>query len=693
MDNFSCVNKTSIPELLAPAGSFAALRAAVLNGADAVYFGGSRFSARSSAVNFSDDEIEKAADFCHLRGAKAYLTVNTVYLEREFKELCRFVRVAAESGIDGCIVQDLGALRLIRSVAPDMPVHASTQMTVHSAEGVRLLQKEGIKRVVLSRELSKSEIEHICKNTDAEIEVFVHGALCICYSGKCLLSSAIGGRSGNRGKCAQPCRLKYTMDGKCGYLLSPRDLCLAEEIGTLKEIGVSSLKIEGRMKSPEYVAAVVGVYRKILDSGKTTKDDIEKLKAVFCRGDSFSNDYFKGKDEKNLINFSKSNDDINLKADAAQLKAAAKTFAEGSELRRISLDLELLKEDGKAVLWVSGAGFKVQETLEIEDAPPLRTDRAAAQLAKLGATPFKKGKIIAQDGVNIKISSLNGMRRNAIEKISGLICKSHLKSVTDYEYIPKAKEKKTETVLVSSVCGPRQADAVAGKCAAVCIPAEYIKKAVELSEKTDVYLSLPTILCKDTAKNLRCILKEAEGTKICGVVCRSLDAVSLALEFKLPVIGGYGLNITNGLAAGMLSEMGAAAATASAELSLSDIKSLVRQTDTPIGFVAYGRVALMQTKHCFMKNSHCGKCEAEITDRTGAVFPVRRAFPGHGNIIYNSRPIYLADKPIMNMGAVFAALCFTTETPRGCAEIIEMYKNAEVPSFEFTRGGQSSKNW
>ncbi|MBO4896939.1 MAG: U32 family peptidase [Clostridia bacterium] len=693
MDNFSYGIKSKKTELLAPAGSFEALRAAVLNGADAVYFGASRFSARAGAANFTDEELPRAADFCHLRGAKAYLAVNTVYLEREFDDLCGLIRLAAKSGIDGCIVQDLGAAKLIRETAPSMPVHASTQMTVHSIHGVRALHKEGIKRVVLSRELKKSEIEYICKNTDAETEIFVHGALCICYSGKCLLSSAIGGRSGNRGKCAQPCRLKYTMDGKSGYLLSPKDLCLAGEIETLKNIGVSSLKIEGRMKSPEYVAVVVGTYRKIIDSGKVTKEDIERLRAIFCRGDEFSDDYFKEKDEKHLINCSSSNDDISLKADASLIKTAAKTFAEGAEIRRIQLDFDLSREDGKAVLTVTGAGQTAKEIAEFEDAPPLSSERAKAQLSKLGSTPFLAGTVNAADGLAIRVSTLNGLRRAAIEKISELICESFRHNITDFKYKRRETIGKEKTLLAVSVCTAEQAKAATDKCDALCIPAKHFDLAAELAEEKDVYLAIPVIIEKEFSDEIRNILGKAVKSKIRGAVCGSIDAMALASEFDIPLIGGYGLNITNGLAADLFNKMGLSAAVASAELSLSDIKSLAHQTDLPIGFVSYGRLRLMQTKHCFMKPSHCGECKAELCDRTGTVFPVRRAYPGHGNIIYNSRPIYLADKQKDDLGAAFEVMSFTTETPRECEKIIEMYKKCEAPPFEFTRGGQSSRNW
>ena len=253
-------------ELLAPAGSSAALHAAVQSGADAVYLGGSRFGARHSAENFTAEDMKKWVDYCHLYGVDVHVTVNTLIKEKEIAALQEYVKELNNIGVDALIVQDIGAAEIIKNTIPDMTLHASTQMTVTSLEGVKYLENMGFSRVVLARELSEKEIEHICKNAKAEIEVFVHGAICMCYSGQCLMSSILGGRSGNRGRCAQPCRLPYELLEKDksagnGYILSPKDMALVNDLGTLNKIGVASLKIEGRLKRAEYVSAVVGVYR------------------------------------------------------------------------------------------------------------------------------------------------------------------------------------------------------------------------------------------------------------------------------------------------------------------------------------------------------------------------------------------------------------------------------------------------
>lgn len=306
-----------IPELLSPVGDFECLKAAVQNGADAVYFGASEFSARASAKNFDLDELKKAIHYAKLRDVKTNLTLNTLIKNDEFEDAVFVASKAYEFGIDAIIVQDLGLAKFLINTFPDLPIHASTQMTVHNLEGVKILEKLGFKRVVLSRELSSVEIKDICKNSSVEIETFVHGALCMSYSGRCLFSSMIGGRSGNRGKCAQPCRLPYELvcDNSIldkGYLLSPRDLCALDFLPELVNSGVKCYKIEGRMKTPEYVATVTRIYRKYLDKIISNEpyiiedSDKKDLLQVFNRG-NFSSGHLSSTENKNLVYSEKSN--------------------------------------------------------------------------------------------------------------------------------------------------------------------------------------------------------------------------------------------------------------------------------------------------------------------------------------------------------------------------------------------------
>ncbi|NLY43646.1 MAG: U32 family peptidase [Clostridiaceae bacterium] len=303
-------------ELLSPAGTWEALVAAVQSGADAVYLGGKKFNARQYAGNFDDEDLAKAVEYCHIRGVKVYVAVNTLVTDRDMAQLAGWIAYLNDIDVDAVIVQDLGAAKLIREIAPHLTLHASTQMTVYNLEGVKQLEALGFERVVLARELHYDEIRHICENTKLEIEVFVHGALCMCYSGQCLMSSMIGGRSGNRGCCAQPCRLPYHMvdmdsmrlpgeKDKTAYLLSPKDLCLVEHLAKLKKAGVKSLKIEGRMKRPEYVAAVTAIYRKYLDNEKDIEPyDYETLLQMFNRG-GFTEGYFVGDLGKNMMSHEK----------------------------------------------------------------------------------------------------------------------------------------------------------------------------------------------------------------------------------------------------------------------------------------------------------------------------------------------------------------------------------------------------
>lgn len=678
-------------ELLAPAGSPEALRAAVLNGADAVYLGAESFSARSGAQNFTRAQLEEAVRFCHLRGAAVHLAVNTVFLKRELEKVCSLIRFAAECGVDACIVQDLGALEIIKKTAPDMEIHASTQMTVHSPFGIKILEKLGVNRAVLAREMSRFEIKKAVESTDIETEVFVHGALCICYSGKCLFSSFLGGRSGNRGKCAQPCRLPYTMNGKKGYLLSPHDNCLAEHVKELCDIGVSSLKIEGRMKSPQYVAAVTGVYRKIIDTGKASREDLKKLHDIFCRGTHFTDSYYIGKGEDELINAALSNDKTGKNVSGELLKSAEATYASNKDIKRFEMSFDLSENNGEILLKAKCGGAEGIYKTEAEDAPAISAERAAEQLAKLGSTPFKTGEIKTCD-VHMRISALNALRREAVSGIENKISESFKKGVTDFAYIPQTFEKHAEAKLCAAVRSEEQAMAAAQMCDTLFVPLRLLGKSLSLTVEKNVYALMPLIIEEKNEKKIKSDIEKALKAGVCGFICDSLDAMGPAFEYSENIVGGFGLNITNPLAANELLKLGAKEAIASAELCMRDVKELSLGTSLDISALIYGRVPLMTTKHCFMKGKLCGKCEDVLKDRNGVGFPIRRAEYSHGNVIFNSRPLYLGDKDFESCKIKHAVMSFTTEKPEEILKIIHMIKEHKAPGFEFTRGGQSGGN-
>ncbi len=426
-------------ELLAPAGSMEALRAAVQNGANAVYLGCGSFNARQSAKNFTPQTLVEAVKYCHVRGVQVHLTVNTLVSDREMKDLEELVRHAALNNIDAFIVQDLGVVQLCRQVAPHVPIHGSTQMTVHSLDGVRLCAAMGMKRVVLSRELSRAEIRYICAQSPIEIEVFGHGALCMCYSGQCYLSSVIGSRSGNRGRCAQPCRQSYGYGRwEEKYPLSLKDNCLVNYLQELQEMGVASLKLEGRMKRPEYVAAVTAVYRKALDEGVVTEAMMDTLHAAFNR-QGFTDGYYLGKIDKNMFGIREEGQE-----DTSWLQAARHSYETGETPR---VDLRF-----RAVVTVDGSSLTVTDpegrTCQITGPMPERartyalTGEALAQrVAKTGGTPYRCVEVRTRvdPGLILPASAINAMRREVLNQLTALRARREEHPVMRSKPVPSFK--------------------------------------------------------------------------------------------------------------------------------------------------------------------------------------------------------------------------------------------------------------
>lgn len=669
-------------ELLAPAGSPLALRSAVLNGADAVYLGSKEFSARSSASNFTDDTLYEAIRFCKLHMVKVFLAVNIMFLENEIEGLMRLASYACKIGIDGFIVSDIGAAALLHKHFPEVPIHASTQMTVHSLEGVNLL--EGIfKRVVLSRELSKEEILYICANCRAEIEVFVHGALCMSYSGKCLMSSMIGKRSGNRGKCAQPCRMQYSLEGAKGFLLSPRDLCLIDDVADLIKGGVASLKIEGRMKSPEYVAVVTSSYRKAIDEGKVTREDKSRLKEIFCRGGEFTRAYFGGEKAKTILNTSLSNDDTGRTASEKLLKEAAATYREGAEIKKIPVNINVVSKGNEAVFEFFALDYKEIITSVMTDAPIVESQRLCDQLSKMGGTPFYTDKVSAEGEIRLRISEVNEIRRTAIKLLSEKIVKVEERIQIPFEYDRKKADKPRKTTLVPCAFDINQAKALLNKTEKMYVPLHFVN---DLDKTEGICAVLPVIIKKDERDSVYADLDKAKNRGIEYALCHSLDAFAVAKEKGFKIIAGAGLNIANSYSVQEAVRLGAERVMTSTEISLESIKTISMATDKEVEAIIYGRLPLMITENCIMSGKKCDDCRSEIRDRTGAVFPVRHAEGSCRNYIFNSRPLYIGDKGFEGYGIKYGILYFTTESPKECERILEKYKNADIYDGEFTRG-------
>jgi len=685
-----CAMETKL-ELLAPAGKWESLVAAVQNGADAVYLGEQSFSARKNAANFTWEEIKNAVRYCHIRGVRVFLALNTLIGEEELPLFEKSVINAAESGVDALIIQDLGAAEIAKKVCPDMPIHASTQLTASNVCDVKALQENGFSRVVLSRELSEKEIKHIYTETDAEIEAFAHGALCISFSGKCLMSSFIGGRSGNRGMCAQPCRQEYSCGKNKGYLLSPRDLCLADDLKKMADAGVKSFKIEGRMKSPEYVATVTGVYRKYLDSfGKLSVDDEDKLKKIFVRGDGFTKAYFAEKNTPEIMNYTMNNDKISSRADEEILKEARASFREGVENKKISVDAALkIKYNCPSALTLFDGENKVTITGtegEAAQRVALSRERAEEQIGKMGQTPFelRNFEFEADENITLPVSELNRLRRECAELLQDKRGEIVPRKTYPFEY-PTEKNKAKASPYISVEVMTKEQFAAAKEADRVLVPLSLWNDIVPDKR---CFVVLPKVVLdeKSVEEKLSKIRQEY------GVYASTPGMILLAKKQGRKVYADWSNNIYNSISANYYAKE-CDGITLSVELSLKEIKEIVRKTDSLVEIICHGYQTAMISRACLIRGI-TGKCDCtkpiRIKDKTGAEFTIIGDKDTHLNTVLNSRITFMADKvkDIKKSGINGIRLVFATESDKETKHAIAMYKGkTEVvkPSL-FTRG-------
>lgn len=683
--------KKNYTELLSPAGKWEALVSAVQNGADAVYIGERSFSARKNAENFTWDEVKNAVKYCHARGVKVFLALNTLVSENEKELFEESVINAAQSGVDALIIQDMGAALIAKTVCPDMPIHASTQMTSSNKYDVKALEEFGFSRVVLSRELSANEIRDIAEETTAEIEAFCHGALCISFSGKCLMSSFIGGRSGNRGMCAQPCRQKYISTGKRGYLLSPRDLCLADEISKMREAGVVSFKIEGRMKSPEYVATVTGIYRKYLDSPAPLKcEDEEKLEKIFVRGDGFTKAYFDEKNTPEIMNYSISNDNLSARADEAVLKEARASYREGIENKKVPVSaiLEIrYKEKSKLTLSDGVHSVKAEgKAGEKAQNVALTQERAFAQIGKMGQTPFelREFSYIADENITLSAAELNSLRREAATLLLREREIITAKEIFPFEY-PKIKDKKKlENYLCAQISTKEQFES-AREADRVLVP---LSLWDEITPDKRCFVLLPEVVLD----NKKIEKKLSKIPAAYGVYASSYGMIKLAKKQKRRVVADWGMNIYNSVSANFFAKE-CDGITLSVELPLGEIKEVASKTDVPCEIVCHGYQTVMVSRACLIRGI-TGKCDCsepiKIKDKTGAEFIITGDKDSHLNRVLNSRPTFMADKmkDLKKSGVQGIRLVFTTENATETKNAIDMYlgKREAVKPPIFTRG-------
>ncbi len=671
-------------ELLAPGGTLDCVKTAVNSGADAVYFAGKSFGARSYAGNLSDEEVMYAADYCHLRGAKAYITVNTLTFDREFSELEKFIKTLTKAGVDGVIVQDLGVLRFIREISPDLPLHGSTQMTVHSADGVKKLYERGVSRVVLSRELSGKEIEEITKTVDAEIEVFVHGAMCMSYSGQCLMSSVIGGRSGNRGKCAQPCRLTFSADGKTPkHYLSLKDMSYANHIKELESMGVASLKIEGRMKGEEYISAVVSTYRRLIDENRNaTKEEWEKLNRVFFRG-GLSDGYYTGDKGKQMFAFDKPDNPYLKQEDEVKIPDEKQTGIDISAKIIVGEKPVITLKQGEYSASVTG-----DETIQEASKKAATVEDIKARLSKLGGTPFKAKNVSVElsDNAFVPVSALNELRRCAVASLEDEILKEYKNKRFEGKTFSHERGKR-ETGYVCSVLNMEQYRAVRDyDFKRIYVPLHIVESNKDELDKDRVVISPPVILKGDMRKSYkeRMTKLKDNGFKMAEVM--TIDGIEICSGFDM--YGSQRLNIGNSFSLEEFSDFGLKGVCLSTELNIPQIRDIDGETEKE--FVGYGKIPLMITENCILKNLDKCKCGGmgSMTDRTGTEYKIIKDGDICRSVVLNNLPVYVADKKedLKRANADYIRLIFTDENVSECKIVCDGYlKGADIALKEYTR--------
>ena len=672
-------------ELLAPAGSMEALRAAVQNGANAVYLGCGMFNARQSAKNFTPQTLTEAVKYCHVRGVAVHLTLNTLVSDREMNELAELIRHAALSGVDAFIVQDLGVVQMCRQIAPHIPIHGSTQMTVHSLPGVELCAAMGMTRVVLSRELSREEIRHICANSPIEIEVFAHGALCMCYSGQCYMSALIGGRSGNRGRCAQPCRQSYGYTHwSSRYPLSLKDNCLVHYLKDLEAMGVASLKLEGRMKKPEYVATVTAVYRKAIDEGNVTRGMEEALFTAFNR-QGFTDGYYTSRVDRNMFGIR-----LEQKDDPKFLQAARQSYETG--------ETPLVDISFRAVITCDGSSLTVRDPdghacqvagpmPELARNVPLTGAMVAERVSKTGGTPYRCVEVRTQVGPGLTLSAaaINAMRRDALNQLTALRARREQHPLGKPRKIPDHFGHKGLPGLTIQVTSREQLTGRLLKLEStmlyvpVHILMEDTKLCQTLAQRGRVAAVLPRIVHDDELPRLQANLQDLRSLGIKDALVGNLGLLGVAREAGMRVHGDFGLNIYNSGSMIVAQGLELASATVSFEMTLPQIRDLSKAVNTEL--IAYGRLPLMVVEHCLIKN-RTGECTChlgamKLTDKTGAEFPVIKDGASCRSVLLNGKKLSWLDRQddLNKLGLWAIRLYFTTENGKEVDRILSDYMN------------------
>ena len=667
-------------ELLSPAGSPEAVIAAVQNGADAVYLGMGDFNARRGAKNFTDEEFEKAMTYCRVRGCKVYVTLNTLVNDREMGAAVDAARLASACGADGIIIQDMGLISAIRRALPDIPLHASTQMSIHNLAGVQAAAEMGLTRAVLARELSLEEIKYITRNAPIETEIFVHGALCFCHSGQCYMSSLIGRRSGNRGMCAQPCRMQYSLGGRMDdYPMSLKDNCLVDRLAEIEEAGVACVKIEGRMKRPEYTAIVTGIYSKALkEHRQPTPEEMAMLTKAFSR-QGFTQGYFNG-DKKDMFGVRGDPEEGTEKI----FTVARRAYADG-ELRRVPVHFYTVAEKGERIKAIAfdDDGHKAVTYGPVPEKAKrqgLTDGYLVEQMFKTGGTPYNcvENKAKTDPGLYLAAAEINELRRKLISALSAQRAAPPTRRSFDTPAPPKNVPTVADPKLIIQVRTAEQLTRELAdlRPAYIHVPAMIMaaepKLVLPFVEKGSVPVAvLPRIVNDAQMKEVYATLQKLFDYGVNEALVGNLGQVVMARRAGMKLRGDFGLNAFNSYTLEMLNDMGFLSATASFELRIAQIKDMAKPLDTEL--IIYGRLPLMVSDQCIIKES-AGRCAcqtpAQMADRMGSVFPVVKEY-GCRNVVYNAHKLYLADKKedLYSAGLWGLRMMFTTESARECVEV------------------------
>ncbi len=679
-------------EVLAPAGSVESFEAAVLSGADAVYFGAGNFNARRNAKNFTTEDVQRCAAFARVRGVKTYLTLNTLLGDSELSQALQTALMAAECGIDALIVQDLGLIRVLKKHLPNMPIHASTQMSVHSVEALPLLYEMGFSRVVVAREMDKESLAFFCKEATrlgVEVEAFVHGALCMCLSGQCYLSSVLGGRSGNRGLCAQPCRLPFGVRGGTGYDLSLKDMSYIPNIAEMRDIGVTSFKIEGRMKRPEYVAAAVTAVKSAVSGKPISKDVSELLSGIFSRS-GHTDGYYKNALGRDMFGVRTDSDE---KLSQKLINSAHELYRR--EIGRVDVCAEVkIKKKEQVLLTVSDKeGNRVTVSGDLPETAHNReidAEFVIDKLKKCGGTPYLMGEVRCDIDSDVWIggAALNELRRSALSLLSEKRAKcdgTQANNSTVGEFLSKKHTvKKVLPKAVAYFKDIKQIPEDLSGISAVILPCETDFSKVKLPAQISVLADVPRGILHFADKVLL-QLQKAKENGVKAAVCGNLAAFRLAERAGLSTVAGFGMNVFNTESVQAVSDFGAKACILSFEMSLSD--AVQTGGDIPKGIISYGRLPLMLMRNCPNKNGvGCKNCNkrATITDRKGIEFPIMCR--GEFSEMFNSCPVWMFNRRSEMKGLDFEVLMFTDETPDRVNEVLAGYRKGAAPDTDFTRG-------